>query len=567
MKNFLLFLMLVPVFTIQNIRAEYYAGSTISLSCIGGNTYLVTLTFYRDCEGISAPSTLAVDFTCSSNNAYNFTAHFSQIQNTGFEITPSCSSAPTYCSGGTAFGVQEYIYQQTVTLPPCNTWKISHSSAGRRPLTTVSSAFAYSVSAELNNLDAPGNSTPVFSNKPILVAIKDQLLTYNNGAIDPDGDSLAYSFYNPKSHVNSPIVYTSPYSYNNFISSSVPITINPNTGQITLKPNLVSSTVSGVRVEEWRKINGTPTLIGAIHLDLILIVYSSGNSNPVLSGINLAGSNGYNPLDTIYSTTAIANQPIHFSLSGFDPDTFNANNTSHPENFSITWNNGIPQANFIAHSNNTDSAWAEFSWTPTNNNISKIPHCFTATVMDDGCPYKGMQIYSYCITVTPPALHLGNDTNICVNNVIVLDGGSGNFSYQWSTGDTSRYLVLNGSALGIGTHNISLTRMGYGYTETDSISITVNACTGIENSIDELNFSVMPNPNHGVFHVIMTNIDKSIVKLEIYNSEGKTLYSEIILSKEQEITKRIDLGNLSAGVYFLKIQQGEIVKTQKIIVQ
>jgi len=567
MKKILFLIVLIPLFTIQNIQAEYYSGSTISLNCIGGNTYIVTLTFYRYCEGIATPSNIPVIFTCSSNTAYNFTVSLNRNSNTGYEITPSCSSAPTQCAGGTAYGVQEYIYQQTVTLAPCNSWEASYSNGGRMPLTTVSESFAHSVSAELNNLAAPCNSTPVFSNIPILVAIKDQLLTYNNGAIDPDGDSLAFSFYNPESNVNSPITYISPYSYANFVSSSIPITINPNTGQITFKPNQVSSTVSGVKVEEWRTINGTPTLIGAIHLDLVLIIYSATNANPVLAGINPSVSNGYNPLDTIYSTTSIASEPIHFSLSGFDPDTFNTSNSSHPENFSITWNNGITQANFLAHSNNTDSAWADFNWTPSFNDISNIPHCFTATVMDDGCPYKGKQIYTYCITVTPPPLHLDDDTSICINNVIVLDGGAGDFSFQWSTGDTSRYLSINASTLGIGVHNISLTRMGYGTTESDSINITVDACVGIDISEQKLDFSVNPNPNQGVFDVSISSIRKSDIQLEIHNLRGKKIYSELIQKKQKDISKRINLDALSAGIYFITIQQGNLTKTQKIVIQ
>ncbi len=567
MKKILLFLVLIPLFTIQNIQAEYYSGSTISLNCLGGNTYIVTLTFYRDCEGIAAPSTILVTFTCSTNATYNFTANFNQTSSAGYEITPSCSSAPTYCAGGTAYGVQEYIYQHMVTLPPCNSWEVSYSGGGRAPLTTVNNAFSYSVSAELNNLDAPCNSTPVFSNIPIVVANKDQLLTYNNGAIDPDGDSLAFSFSNPETSANTPINYISPYNYANFISSSIPITINPNTGQITLKPNQVSSTVSNVRVEEWRTINGTPTLIGAIHLDLVLIIYSATNANPVLAGIKLSGSNGYNPLDTIYSTTSIATEPIHFSMYGFDPDTFNTNNSSHPENFSITWNNGISQANFLAHSNNTDSAWAEFNWTPSFNDISNIPHCFTATVMDDGCPYKGKQIFTYCITVTPPPLHLGKDTNICINNQLILDGGPGDFSFQWSTGDTSRYLSVNASTLGTGIHNISLTRMGYGITETDSISITVNACVGIDMSEQKLDFSVNPNPSQGIFDVSIYSIKNSDIQLEIYDLQGKKVYSELIQTKQKDISRRINLDALSAGIYFIKIQQGNIIKAQKIVIQ
>ncbi len=570
MKKILLLLVLIPFFSIQNTQASHYSGSDISLTCLGGNTYLVTVTYYRDCEGISAPTYIPISFTCSSNSAFNFTAIANKNPNTGNEITPNCSTVPTQCNGGTGYGVQEYAYQVTVTLAPCNYWEAYYSGCCRGPMTTVMSGSGYTISTELNNLDAPCNSTPVFSNKPVFIANNNQLLSYNNGAIDADGDSLIFSFYPPKSTITNNVSYVSPYSYTNFINSSVPITIDSTTGQITFKPNhtQITSTVMGVKVEEWRTINGTPTLIGTVHRENLLFIFSSSNANPVLAGMKFSGPHGYNPLDTIYSTTAFATDPVYFSFSGFDPDSINSGYLSHPERFSILWNNGITQASFLAHDNHTDSAWAELSWTPGFNDISNIPHCFTATVIDDACPYRGNQIYAYCISVTsPPPLQLGNDTTICINNVLTLDGGAGNFSFQWSTGDTSRYLTINASTLGTGIHTITLSRTGYGSTDTDSININVDACVGIDISEQQLDFSVKPNPSQGVFNVSISTIIKSDIQLEIFNSQGKNVYSEVIQAKQKDVSKRINLEGLSAGIYFIKIQQGNSTKTQKIVIQ
>jgi hypothetical protein len=55
--------------------------------------------------------------------------------------------------------------------------------------------------AELNNLNAPCNSSPTFSNIPIVVANNNELLTYSHGAVDPDGDSLVYSFFYTKNTI------------------------------------------------------------------------------------------------------------------------------------------------------------------------------------------------------------------------------------------------------------------------------------------------------------------------------------------------------------------------------
>ncbi len=568
MKKILLLLVLISFFGIQRSQATHFAGSDLTYTCLGGNTYLVSFTFYRDCSGANGASSTSVTFTCSQNSNLSFTATLNLITGTGQEITPSCTTNPTFCASGTAFGVQEYVYQATVTLTPCNSWIISTSSCCRNTVSTVTGQGSWYMVAELNNLTAPGNSSPTFSNIPLVVANNNELLTYSHGAMDPDGDSLVYSFFTPKTQNNSSITYNTPYDSANFLSSSIPITLDPITGQISFKPNQTLMTVTGVMVKEWRKINGVPTHIGTVYRDIELKVYNTTNAYPTLAGMRFVGTHGYSPLDTIYSTTAFATDPVYFSISGFDPDTFNSSYSTHPEQFSIAWNNGIPQANFITHDNGTDHAWAEFNWIPSINDVSGIPHCFTTTVIDDACPYKGKQIFTYCVTVTsPPPLHLGKDTNICINNQLILDGGPGDFSFQWSTGDTSRFLTIDGTTAGLGYHDFSLSRMGYGTVEQDTITITVEACAGLNTSSQNISFSVMPNPNHGIFDVSISSIDKSDIKLNIYNTEGKIVFSEMIQTQQQDISKRINLENLSKGIYFLKIQQGNKSKTQKILIQ
>jgi len=568
MKKILLLFALISLFGIKQSQASHFAGSDLTYTCVGGNSYVITLSFYRDCSGISEPTSIWVTFTCSSNSAFNFTAPLHKTPGTGQEITPNCSGNPTYCSSGNSYGIQEYVYTGIATLAPCSDWVISYSSCCRNPITTLTNQPSWYISAKLNNLVAPCNSSPSFSNIPIVMVSNNQLVTYNHGAVDIDGDSLAYSFFAPKTSTNSTVTYVSPYDSANFLSSSIPISIDSITGQITFKPNQSLITVTGVKVEEWRKINGTPTLIGSVYRDMQLKVYNTTNSNPVLAGMRFTGQHGYSPLDTIYAANVFATDPVYFSISGFDPDTFNPANSGHPERFSITWNNNIPQSSSLTHANGTDSAWAEFNWLPSINDISVIPYCITATIIDESCPYKGKQIYSYCLTVgAPPPLHLGNDTTICINNVLTLDGGAGDFTFQWSTGDTSRFLQVDAHTLGVGVHNISLSRTGYGVSETDDIDITVDACTGIDNSEKNLDFSVKPNPSQGIFVVNISSIDKSDIDLIIYNSQGKKVYSELIQTKQEDISKRIDIKSLSAGIYFIKIQQGNRTKTQKIVIQ
>ena len=46
--------------------ATHMAGADISYTCLGGNSYRIDLTFYRDCAGSDALSEVYLDFTSAS---------------------------------------------------------------------------------------------------------------------------------------------------------------------------------------------------------------------------------------------------------------------------------------------------------------------------------------------------------------------------------------------------------------------------------------------------------------------------------------------------------------------
>jgi hypothetical protein len=573
MKNYLL-IGLVSIFLLfsQNkVKASHYAGGEITYTCLGGYSYLITYTFYRDCSGVPAPQSISINFECSSNISINFASTLNKVTGTGQEITPSCPTAPTYCSGGNSLGIQEYVYQAQVTLPACNYWTMHTSSCCRNPATTITSntSNGWYAFASLDNLNAPGNSSPVFNNKPIIIAFNNQKLVYNHGVSEADGDSLVFSLMAPLTNsLTNSITYASPYSYTNFLSSSIPITLDTATGQIVFKPNQTLTTVTGVKVEEWRKVNGTPTLIGWVYRDLQLTVINSNNHYPVLSGFISNGSHLFNPNDTIYNISKSVLDTIDLNIAGFDADSANGSAGGDAEQFSLSWNQGIAQGTFTAYNNHSDSAWANFHWIPNINNISTLPHCFSVIVRDYACPYGGKQIYTYCITITPPApLFLGKDTSILDNQILILDGGAGNFSYAWSTGDNTRFLTVDGSKLNPGAHTISLTRTGYGVSQSDTIIVEVQSTVGLENQTNNFSISVHPNPGDGIFVLDIENPQSKRVELNVYNSIGAMVYHDEFSVHTPEIQKQVDISDLSKGVYVLKIRNGNKELIKKIIIR
>src|SRR5688572_14368574 len=111
-----LILLLLTLCNSYNAWATHSMGADLTYECLGGNSYRVRLSFYRDCAGIAAPPDAYIDlYSASCNLSTGFYVY--PISGTGQEITPICPSDSSTCSGGTFTGIQEWVYEGTVTLP------------------------------------------------------------------------------------------------------------------------------------------------------------------------------------------------------------------------------------------------------------------------------------------------------------------------------------------------------------------------------------------------------------------------------------------------------------------
>ena len=564
MRKAILFLFINLFFLSQYATASPFAGAEYKLTHIGGNTYKIQFTFYRNCNYINSPAALLFTFTNSLDPSHNFTNLIPKDVTSGFEITPVCNSYSSKCSNGTDnnLAIQKYTYIGQVTIPP-GIWTIKHASCCRNPLTTTTnnSSSSYTEIFEFNNTSAIQNQTAYFSNPPFIILNKDEDFTYNCGIIDPDNDSLYISFYAPYQSIGNSVNYISPYSSTNFLSSSIPITINHQTGEIHLKPNINLNTIVGIKVEEWRVVNNVMTNIATNHRNIEVQVYSNANQYPKLSGFNFQ-DNHYSTNDTIYSAEIQANQKIEFNICGIDPDAATSQNGV----FNISWNHAVDADTFIIYHNATDSAYAHYEWTPELDDISTKKQYFTVAVRDKACPYNAIQIFTYGLNVRPPQLNLGNDTLICLYNTLVLNADSGNYSYLWSTGDTTQSIILNQSNLTLGNQSISVIRSGYGYIDYDTIQVQASTCQTINNSNQNSSFKVFPNPSNGVFSIEIEKIDITVTDISITNSEGKEVYSRKILNYNGERFD-IDISNLAKGIYIILLKSNEARLTKSIIIE
>ncbi len=472
-----------------NNRASHYAGAELTYLCMGGATYKITLSFYRDCSGINMPVNLNVFLHCSSNTNINFYQTLSQVASSGTEITSVCSSANTSCTSGLAYGIRKYVYEGIVIIPQCDEWTLFFASGNRNPITTIVTISGWYIPAVFNNSIVANNSAPVYNNQMIPIVNINELTTLDYGAIDPDGDSLVYSFYAPfASGPSSPtsVSYINGYSETNFLNSSTPITIDSTTGIVQFTATTILNTVIGIKVEQYRNINGVDTVIATTYRDFTVKVVAGGNHTPTVSGMDFTNSHAYNSNDTIYNYNACSNQIIEFDINGFDADTFNSSNSGNPERFNISWNNGIAGATFNVINNNSSSAYAHFSWSPTDADTTS-EKCFFVTVADKACPYYSSIKKKYCFNIKS-----GEGVNLNISTASICSDSSVTLVAQTAAANPTYVWRWNGVIINAPQNSNTYTYLGTSFLPgIDTISVSIptqnpNACQAYDYSVINL---------------------------------------------------------------------------------
>ena len=516
--------------------ATHSAGSDIKYRCLGGLQYEIEVTFYRDCGGVAEPSNITVNCKSNAGN-HNLNVTLNKVSGTnGQEITVPCASSSSTCNGGVSTGIRQWVYRGTVTLPSARAdWVFSYSICCRNcSITTITNPCASNsnlyVEAKLNNIVAPCNSSPTFSNIPIAFVCVGQNFNYNHGVLDPDGDSLVYSLITPKSTATSSVTFIPPANVNNPIASSTPFSINSSTGDLNFTPSQIQIGVMAILVQEYRNNQ----LIGSVIRDMQVYTQTCTNTLPTVSGINGTSN---------YSLTACAGQQICFTINSIDPDA--------TQNVTLTTNNGIPGATYTISGGTRPTL--TFCWTPTVNDINLRPKTFTVTVRDNACPNNGIQTFSFSIYVPAPYFSVTGANITC--NAATTGTATANpvytstYNYIWNTGATTSSI----SNLAAGTYTVTATDPASGCTASQSVTLTepsgmtVSAsstnpsCANRNNGAIDISVSGGNSPyaylwNNGATTQDISNVGSGTYTVTVTDANGCTKTSTSTLSNSYAVS-------------------------------
>lgn len=450
-------------------RATHAMGGDITYECLGNNQYRVNMSFFRDCNGVSAPVScnngdLQFNVRSTTCNA-NFNACF-VFQNVQI-VTPICPGATDRCnsSSGT-YGVERYRYSAVINLSQwagCGAdwiidWDLCCRNNAITSLQNPGGRDLY-LSARLNNTVTPCNSSPRFINDPVPFGCVGQPIVYNHGVTDLAGDSLRFELAPARGTAGATIPYTSGYSFTQPVITSGganAVTIDAATGTIRFTPSVAQFAVVTVLVREFR--NGVQ--IGQYTRDLQFAIINCNNNNPSATGIN--GTNTYT-----YDVCAGTN--FCFNVNSTDVDA--------TQNVTMTWNAAIPGATFTTTA--ASRPVGTFCWTPT----AIGQQIFTVTVEDNACVLNGRATVGYLINVTPPLTPAvaGPDQSVC-GFTTTLAGqqpyatAPGTWSVVSGTGTFGNAGSATSTVSGLSTgDNVFRWTVNYGSCGTTTDDVTVRA--------------------------------------------------------------------------------------------
>jgi len=382
------------------VSATHIYGGELLYQYVSNNTYKISLTLYGDCSANAATFNqlyTATPVIAISNDAGSYlTTSLTLEPGSGYEVTPICSAEAgnSACNGGTLPGIKKFVYSVNVVLNGTfANWKFVFSgslgpsnNAGRsNNITNVVNAGSSTLylEATLNNT-AGANSSPQYTAIPTPFYCVNTAEQYNQGAIDPNNDSLTFSL-TPALVAGGTVTYQSPYSATQPLATQAgSFSFNAINGQMAFTPNLQQDALVVNKVYEYK--NGV--LVGTSMREMTFIVFATCNNHPPVGNINSSAITGGVLLGNNIVGVCQGGTTVSFNIQPTDPDG---------DTISMSWNGAPSGATIAVQNNNTPTPTLNFSW-----NTAGVPvgiYNFFVTYKDNGCPISSQQTLAYTVQI------------------------------------------------------------------------------------------------------------------------------------------------------------------------
>jgi len=128
--------------------------------------------------------------------------------------------------------------------------------------------------------------------------------------------------------------------------------------------------------------------------------------------------------------------------------------------------------------------------------------------------------------------------------------------------------IFDPYSTGFGTFTITYSYTdGNGCTDSTSQNVTVNICTGIDETSAGQSFKIYPNPSSGIYTLSFQYNKPQQVNITIRDVLGRQLLDSEYRSVSGYSSIQVDISKLPDGVYFIHLRTDENAMTTKLLKQ
>lgn len=224
----------------------------------------------------------------------------------------------------------------------------------------------------------------------------------------------------------------------------------------------------------------------------------------------------------------------------------------------------VPPGAVILGNTNSSGIMVRYLSNATSGNIS--------VSANNGCSISGNSSLYIAVDAVPVA-NAGNDTLIPYGTSVTLhaaNGGSGTYNYHWSPENlfldpniqNPQTIQLNASV----NLTLAVTNLLAQCSNSDQVLISVadSTLTGIVNT-EDINFQIVPNPADDHFFLISSQPVTETIHIDIFSSEGKLVQHSEVQAGNFQNGYRVDMKNIPAGFYFIKIKMDNVYLIKKLV--
>jgi hypothetical protein len=127
--------------------------------------------------------------------------------------------------------------------------------------------------------------------------------------------------------------------------------------------------------------------------------------------------------------------------------------------------------------------------------------------------------------------------------------------------------TFNATTAGQGTYIIMYSYTGpNGCSNTAKDTLVVDACVGIDELTSDLGLNAYPNPNTGEFTFEISSSADITGNISVMSIDGRVVYKEAV-NGNGLITQTINITDLANGIYYLRLETKEAIRTYKVLKQ